>query len=110
MSSRQNIKAIETHEDELDKKSAHREFICSAKDDQVKDILTCNEILEINKDQQDEDAVETMFKRIKAHEGPLLQNYPNHKGSRFNVIIKWENGEITSEPLSIIGANELHKG
>ena len=41
------VKAIETHEDELDKNSARREFSCSTKDDQVEEILTCNEILEL---------------------------------------------------------------
>ena len=60
------VKAIETHDDELDKNSARREFICSTKDDQVEEILTCNEILELIEDQQDEDAVEWRFRCIKA--------------------------------------------
>ena len=31
---------------------------------------------------------------------------PNYKGSKCNVVIEWENGKITSEPLSIIGADD----
>ena len=66
------VKAIETHEDELDKNSACREFICSTDDDQVEEIFTCNEIIKLIEDQQDEDAVEWRFKCMTAHEGPLL--------------------------------------
>ena len=100
------VKAIETYEDELNKNSARREFICSTKEDQVEEILTYNEILELIEQQQDEDAVEWRFKCIKAHEGPLSSSHPNYKDSKYNVVIEWENGEITSEPLSIIGADD----
>ena len=41
-----------------------------------------------------------------AHEGPLARNHPNYKGSTYNVMIEWENGEITSEPLSVIAADD----
>ena len=89
----------------MHKNSARREFICSTKEDQVEEILTYNEILELL-EQKDEDTVERRFKCIKAHEGPLATNQPNCKGSKHNVMIEWENGEITSEPLSIIGADD----
>ena len=41
------VKDIEAYEDELDKLPTRREFICSTKDDQVEEILTYNEILEL---------------------------------------------------------------
>ena len=100
------VKAIKAYEDELDKNPDRRQFICSTKDDQVEEILTYNEILELIEDQQEEDAVEWRFKSIKGHEGPLKWNHPNYKGSSCNVMIEWENGEITFEPLSIIGADD----
>jgi hypothetical protein len=31
---------------------------------------------------------------------------PEYKGSRYNVLIEWENGEITSEPLNIFGKDD----
>lgn len=34
---------------------------------------------------QDDDMWE--FKKIVAHEGPLLPSYPNYKGSLYNVTI-----------------------
>ena len=46
------------------------------------------------------------FKRIAAHERPLRQDYPNYNRSLHNVMIEWENGEITSEPLSVIAADD----
>jgi len=36
----------------------------------------------------------------------LKPSDPTYKGSKFNVMIEWENGEVTSEPLSIIGADD----
>ena len=37
---------------------------------------------------------------------PFCRIAPIIRVSRINVMIEWENGEITSEPLSIIGAND----
>ena len=72
------VKAIEAYEDDLDKHLARREFICSAKDDQVEEILTHNEILQLIEDQQGEDTVEWKFRSMKGHEGPLPRTRPNH--------------------------------
>jgi hypothetical protein len=43
------------------------------------------------------------FKHIVGHEGPFRTSDPEYKGSRYNILIEWENGEITSEPLNIFG-------
>ena len=40
------------------------------------------------------------------HEGPLKVTDPNWKGSKYNVQIEWETGEITFEPLSVIAADD----
>ena len=40
------------------------------------------------------------FKQILSHEGPLKQVQKNYKEYKYNLIIQWENDEITSEPLS----------
>ena len=100
------VKAIEAYNDDLDKLPTRREFICSTKDDQVEEILTYNEILELLEDQQEKDTIEWRFKLVTSHEGPLPQNHPNYKGSKYNVMIEWEHWEITSEPLSIIAKDD----
>jgi hypothetical protein len=56
------------------------------------------------------------FKHIVSHEGPFRTSDPEYKGSRYNVLIEWENGEIvlvewengeiTSEPLNIFGKDD----
>jgi hypothetical protein len=46
------------------------------------------------------------FKRIVSHEGPFRTSDPEYKGSRYNVLVEWENGEITSEPLNIFGKDD----
>ena len=64
-----------------------------------------NEIMShIEKD--DEDPSVWKFRRITAHKGPLTQGHPSYKGSRYNLIIEWETGEITSEPLKIIATDD----
>jgi hypothetical protein len=34
------------------------------------------------------------FKHIIGHEGPFRTSDPEYKGSRYNVLVEWENGEI----------------
>jgi hypothetical protein len=40
------------------------------------------------------------------HQGPLLWHDKDYNGSRFNVLVEWENGEITTEPLLVIAADD----
>jgi hypothetical protein len=74
----------------------------------TKKILSYNELMDyIEKDKQqhqDEDGNGFWnFKHIVSHEGPFRTSDPEYKGSRYNVLVEWENGEITSEPLNIFG-------
>ena len=39
------------------------------------------------------------FKEILDHEGPLNPGHKNYKGSRYNLLLLWETGEKTWEPL-----------
>ena len=38
------------------------------------------------------------FRAVIGHEGTLKATDPNWKGSKYNVQIEWETGEITFEP------------
>ena len=44
----------------------------------------------------------TKFRPITDHHGPLKRSDPNYNSSLYNVMVEWETGEITEEPLSII--------
>ena len=45
------------------------------------------------------------FKEIIAHEGPLDDKHPSYKGSLYNVLVVWEDGSRTFEPLKDFGAD-----
>ena len=104
-------KHVDDHERELFRLPGHVQFVCSVNDDDYEEILSYNELMDyIEKDErqhQDEDGnAMWKFKRVIGHEGPFRPSNPGHKGSRYNVLIEWENGEITSEPLSIFGKDD----
>ena len=44
------------------------------------------------------------FRAITSHQGPLSPQDENYKCSKYNVMVQWETGEITEEPLSLIAA------
>ena len=46
------------------------------------------------------------FKDILAHQGPLESTDPNHKGSKYNVMVEWKPGEVTYEPLTLISKED----
>ena len=46
------------------------------------------------------------FRDIVAHQGPNESTDPNHKGSKYNVMVEWESGEVTYEPLTLISKDD----
>jgi hypothetical protein len=73
------------------------------------EILAYDELISILSEQDDrEDAGDTQwtFKGIIGHEGPLKTTYPSYNGCKYNVLVQWEDGTTTMEPLSIIGADD----
>ena len=45
------------------------------------------------------------FRAIAGNEGPLSPLDENYKGSKYNVMVEWETGEITEQSLSLIAAD-----
>ena len=45
------------------------------------------------------------FRSIIGHQGPLAASDPDWKGSKYNVQVEWETGEITYELLSMSAAD-----
>ena len=64
--------------------------------------MSYHEVLDCISHDVDTD-IEWSIKKTLSNEGPLTKGSPNYKGSTCNVVIEWENGEITAEPLSTIG-------
>jgi hypothetical protein len=46
------------------------------------------------------------FDKIVSHEGPLSPSHPNYKGSAYNVLLDWSNGERSHEPLNIVAIDD----
>jgi len=74
--------------------------------EKVDEIVAYNDIIDFIEDEM-RDPAEKMwaFKDIVAHEGPLLPTDPSYKGSSYNVMVAWEDGSKTYEPLSGIAAD-----
>ena len=68
--------------------------------------MTYNEVLDHIKQQQDDDEKFWRFKSILNHKSPISQKSPEYKGSKVNLLIKWEDGSRTYEPLDIIAEDD----
>ena len=103
------LEALVENEEQLAKHPNCIKFICSVNDDMYEEILTYNEILEYitkNEEQDADQAIMWEFKCIAGHQGPLKKGDPSYNGSKFNVLVEWETGESTYEPLDVIAADD----
>jgi Reverse transcriptase (RNA-dependent DNA polymerase) len=104
------VRAVVDKEEELKKGLEYMKFICEVPNSTVDEILTYNDILDhIEKDNNDIDNdTEQLYKfrRITAHQGPLRTSDKDYKGSTYNVLVEWETGETTYEPLDLIAQDD----
>ena len=81
------------------------EFKATTDDGTYEEVLTYNQIIGKLEKSDGEDN-EWHFKSITDHEGPIPTSSPKYKGSSWNVLVNWENGESTWEPLAIIAKSD----
>ena len=85
-------------------------FLLDVGNGKVEELISYNQLLEHLDNAQDHDMGMDQelyrFRAIIGHQGPLLASDPDWKGSKYNVQVEWETGEITFEPLSIIAADD----
>ena len=77
--------------------------------DQLDDLISYNQLMEYQEDKTDTGPLEDglyRFKCIKDHKGPYTSSDPEYNGSSYNLLIEWEPGEQTWEPLSNIIASD----
>jgi len=80
-------------------------FRLSVNNDEYELEMPYGEVLNhINRDGDQE--ILWKFKRIASHQGPLTPGHKDYKGSSFNVLVEWENGEVSYEPLNAIAADD----
>ena len=63
------------------------------------EVVAYNELMDVVQSNKLDDGAWT-FKSVIGHSGPLTKNDPGYNGSSYNVLIRWETGEQTHEPLS----------
>ena len=66
--------------------------------DQAEEIMSYYQLMDyIQKGTDAEEDLDSLFKfrDIVAHQGLLESTDPNHKGSKYNVMVEWESGEVT---------------
>ena len=73
------VKALCSHQDDLNSNPALKEFIVTSKENTIKEIMRHNEILDFIQNQDDKDQIECHFKRVTSYEGSLPGNHPNCK-------------------------------
>ena len=85
-------------------------FILDIGKGKVEELITYLQLLDHleQADEQDNSMDQELyrFRAIIGHEGPLKTTDPNWKGSKWNVQIESETGEITFEPLSVIATDD----
>ena len=77
--------------------------------DQLDDLISYNQLMEYLEDKTDTGPLEDgfyRFKCIKDHKGPYTSSDPEYNGSSYNLLIEWDPGEQTWEPLSNIIASD----
>ena len=85
-------------------------FILDIGNGKVEELISYNQLLEHLENAQDHDMGMDQelyrFRGIIGHQGPLIASDPDWKGSKYNVQVEWETGEITFELHSIILADD----
>ena len=100
------VQALKEYKERLGESKERQRFIVSVHDGEYEEIVTYNEILDYITSSNEEETY-WKFKRIVVHQGPLDPKHPDYMGSRYNVMVEWESGETTTEPLSTFAADAL---
>ena len=77
--------------------------------DQAEEIMSYNQLMDyIQKGTDAEEDPDSLFKfrDIVARQGPLESIDTDQKGSKYNVMVEWESGEVTYEPLTLISKED----
>eukprot|EP00977_Amphora_coffeiformis_P007477 scaffold1638_cov103-Amphora_coffeaeformis.AAC.2 len=99
------IEMIDQHDYTLEKDPKRIRFLCKLDQDDREELLTYNQVLEYL-NQNDVNPVIWKYKWIVSHQGPLKPGDTGYNGSIYNVMLEWEGGEISSEPLSVIAKDD----
>ena len=89
----------------IDQENGYRveniKFVLDIGNGKVEELICYNQDNDLGMDQE-----LFKFRAIIGNQDPLVASDPEWKGSKYNVQVEWETGEITFEPLSVIAADD----
>jgi hypothetical protein len=101
----QILERVQEYNRDLDKERndnpMYRVMVGHDEGDKWEELVAYNDLVALVDGEAESDGL-WKFRSIKSHHGPLLPSDPKYKGSRWNVLVEWETGEITCEPLDAI--------
>jgi hypothetical protein len=82
-------------------------FLVEMSNGQLDEVIAYNELSNIiedqhNKELHEPDSATWAFTAINNHQGPLTTSDSRYKGSSYNVLVHWEDGSETFEPLTVM--------
>ena len=86
------VEAIEDQEDDLGRNPTRVKFKLSVNGKEWDDLVAYNQVIDYIC-QQEQDPIYWKFRRIVSHQGPLKRGDPDYNGSKWNILVEWENGE-----------------
>ena len=103
-------KVVEVIEKAEGKRVQNLSYFLGIGNGKVEEIISYNQLVdhleaETNEDYEISDDL-FKFRALICHQGPLKPTDPNCKGCKFNVLVDWEAGEKTYEPLSVLAADD----
>ena len=99
------VQMLDDYEHNVNENPTMIKFRLSINNDEAEEVITYNKLLDYIS-RSEEDNVVWKFRRIVSHQGPLRPEHTDYKGSMYNIMVEWETGEITTEPLQIIAADD----
>ena len=85
-------------------------YILGISNGKLEEIISYNQLVDnLEAAANDENEIsDDLFKyrALIGHQGPLKSTDPNWKGCKFSVLVDWETGEKTYEPLSVLAADD----
>jgi hypothetical protein len=91
------VEKIQDFDHKLENNSERIKFLCTMNEGQREEIISYNQVMEAL--DKENDGVLWKYKRIVSHQGPLPRHHKDYKGSPYNLMVEWENGEITDATL-----------
>ena len=99
------LEHLEGNQAMMQQDPAKVKFRASVNDGEYEEVVTLHQLLDKLESDLTEEGI-WKFKRIAGHQGPLRPNHPSYKGSSYNVLVEWETGETTYEPLNMMAADD----